>query len=278
MKVAQILSTIPDALPAEYAAGAGAAAGQRAADGLVASSAAAWPASSGRTGSRKFTDLRPGSRRRRQPRPGAPRHPARRHARSPASCNIPDMPSTVDADLKQLKLAMSVYKRIDSVIDGDDIYAEIADRLREELDYLREASQMRLYRHHAARPRRRERARARCRSCTTKRLLTMTWLDGTPIQRWIDEDPPLEERNHLATRAVPRLVRAVLPLRRHPRRPAPRQLPGPRRQRPEPARFRRHPRVPAQLRPRRDRPLRGDPRRRHRQGAPRLRELGLPRT
>ena len=35
---------------------------------------------------------------------------------------------------------MSVYKRIDKVIEGDDIYAEIAERLREELDYQREAS------------------------------------------------------------------------------------------------------------------------------------------
>ena len=41
---------------------------------------------------------------------------------------------------------MSVYKRIDSVIQGDDIYAEIAERLREELDYEREAAQLRLYR------------------------------------------------------------------------------------------------------------------------------------
>ena len=55
----------------------------------------------------------------------------------------PDMPSTVDADLKQLKLAMSVYKRIDRVIEGDEIYAEIAERLREELDYEREAAQLR---------------------------------------------------------------------------------------------------------------------------------------
>ncbi|MGI4809818.1 MAG: AarF/UbiB family protein, partial [Janthinobacterium lividum] len=33
---------------------------------------------------------------------------------------------------------------------------------------------------------------------TTKRLLTMSWLNGTPIQQWIDSDPPQEARNQLA--------------------------------------------------------------------------------
>ena len=57
----------------------------------------------------------------------------------------PDMASTVEADLRQLKLAMAVYHRIDNAIQHDDIYEELAERLREELDYLREAAQMRLY-------------------------------------------------------------------------------------------------------------------------------------
>ena len=57
----------------------------------------------------------------------------------------PDMPSTVDADLRQLRLAMGVFKRVEKTIDIEDVYTEIAERLREELDYLREAAQMRLY-------------------------------------------------------------------------------------------------------------------------------------
>jgi predicted unusual protein kinase regulating ubiquinone biosynthesis (AarF/ABC1/UbiB family) len=57
----------------------------------------------------------------------------------------PDMPSIFEADLKQLKMAMAVYRRMDNAIIQDDIYVELAERLREELDYLREASQMRLY-------------------------------------------------------------------------------------------------------------------------------------
>ena len=72
-----------------------------------------------------------------------------------------------------------------------------AARLREELDYLREAAQMRLYgimlrdepRVSVPRP---------TEGYCTPRLLTMTWLEGTALQRRIDEDPPQEVRNELA--------------------------------------------------------------------------------
>jgi predicted unusual protein kinase regulating ubiquinone biosynthesis (AarF/ABC1/UbiB family) len=33
---------------------------------------------------------------------------------------------------------------------------------------------------------------------STKRLLTMTWLDGRPLMRRLEEDPPQEERNAIA--------------------------------------------------------------------------------
>jgi predicted unusual protein kinase regulating ubiquinone biosynthesis (AarF/ABC1/UbiB family) len=33
---------------------------------------------------------------------------------------------------------------------------------------------------------------------TTPRLLTMTWLEGAALQRWLDTDPPLEARNRVA--------------------------------------------------------------------------------
>ena len=109
----------------------------------------------------------------------------------------PDMPSTVDADLRQLRLAMSVYKRIDSVIQGDDIYIEIAERLREELDYQREAAQMKLY-GIMLRGVDSVTVPEPVEAMTTKRLLTMTWLDGKALQKRIDEEPPLEVRNSIA--------------------------------------------------------------------------------
>ena len=74
-------------------------------------------------------------------------HRARLPDGTDVACKLqyPDMPSTVEADLRQLKLAMAVYHRMDNAIHQDEIYKELRERLREELDYLREAAQMRLY-------------------------------------------------------------------------------------------------------------------------------------
>ncbi|MBV9538190.1 MAG: AarF/ABC1/UbiB kinase family protein, partial [Acidisphaera sp.] len=85
----------------------------------------------------------------------------------------------------------------DNAIHQDDIYEELSVRLREELDYRREAAQMRLYgimladetRVHIPRP---------FAELSTGRLLTMTWLEGGALLRRIDENPPQEERNRIA--------------------------------------------------------------------------------
>ena len=47
----------------------------------------------------------------------------------------PDMISTVDADLKQLKIIFALYGTWDKTIKTDDIYNELSQRLKEELDY-----------------------------------------------------------------------------------------------------------------------------------------------
>jgi predicted unusual protein kinase regulating ubiquinone biosynthesis (AarF/ABC1/UbiB family) len=109
----------------------------------------------------------------------------------------PDMPSTVEADLRQLKLAMAIYHRMDNAIRHGDIYTELAERLREELDYRREAAQMRLYRRllaeepmvHVPDP---------IAGYCSERLLTMTWLDGQGLMRWLADDPPQAARNGVA--------------------------------------------------------------------------------
>ena len=195
MKVAQILSTIPDVLPAEYSA-------------ELAQLQANAPSMGWNFVRRRMAgELGPDWQQRftafTQTAAAAASLGQVHRATLPdgreVACKLqyPDMPSTVDADLRQLRVAMSLYKRIDSVIQGDDIYTEIAERLREELDYEREAAQMRLYglmlqavpsvTIPEAIP-----------ELTTKRLLTMSWLDGRPLQARIDDEPPLEVRNEIA--------------------------------------------------------------------------------
>ncbi|MBV8914527.1 MAG: AarF/ABC1/UbiB kinase family protein, partial [Acetobacteraceae bacterium] len=195
MKVAQILSTVPDVLPAEYAAEL---------SQLQANAPPmGWSFVRRRMAGELGPDWRSKFRSFGQTAAAAASlgqvHRATLLDGREVACKLqyPDMRSTVEADLKQLKLAMGLYRRIDSVIQGDEIYAEIAERLREELDYEREAAQLRLYRImlgdvptvSVPEP---------ISAYTTKRLLTMTWLDGVPMQRRIDENPPLEVRNAIA--------------------------------------------------------------------------------
>ncbi|HYZ42336.1 MAG TPA: AarF/UbiB family protein, partial [Stellaceae bacterium] len=82
-------------------------------------------------------------------------------------------------------------------VTTDEIHAEISERLREELDYEREAAHLRLYRlilrdePKVAVPR-------PIAELSTLRLLTMTWLEGAPILE--TAKAPLAQRNEIALR------------------------------------------------------------------------------
>lgn len=107
----------------------------------------------------------------------------------------PDMQSAVDADLNQLGLVFSIHRRLDQTVDTREIYAEIRARLVEELDYEREAAHMRLYAAiFADEPR--ITVPDVVEELSTKRLLTMNWLDGAPLLSF--RDHTLAERNAIA--------------------------------------------------------------------------------
>ena len=109
----------------------------------------------------------------------------------------PDMNSAVEADLKQLRLAMSIYQRYDNAINASEIYKELSARIREELDYIREGRNMALYRLMLAKE---ETVHVPdlIETASTDRLLSMTWLDGVPILDFIKNNPELEMRNLVA--------------------------------------------------------------------------------
>jgi predicted unusual protein kinase regulating ubiquinone biosynthesis (AarF/ABC1/UbiB family) len=97
----------------------------------------------------------------------------------------PNMDAAVQSDVRQLKAALRVQRGFDSTIDTREIGEEIAARLAEELDYRREAAHIRLYRNMLAdtpdiavpEP---------VTALSTRRLLTMTWLEGRPILEFTD--------------------------------------------------------------------------------------------
>ena len=195
MKVAQLLATIPEALPKEYV------------EELVQLQANApamgWPFVKRRMAGELGTDWQ---RRFRVFDRTAARaaslgqvHRAEALDGTVLACKLqyPDMASAVEADLRQLKIAMGLYERYDRAVTTAEIHAEIADRLREELDYQREAAHMRLY-GDILRDEPGIAVPQPIPELSTRRLLTMTWLDGAPI---LDTaEAPIARRNQVALR------------------------------------------------------------------------------
>jgi predicted unusual protein kinase regulating ubiquinone biosynthesis (AarF/ABC1/UbiB family) len=194
MKVAQLLSTIPDALPPEYAAELAKLQSQAPPMGwafvkrrMSAELGADWQG--------KFAQF--------EHHPAAAAslgqvHRARSHDGSEVACKLqyPDMQSAVEADLQQLGLLFAIQRRMDPAIDTSEIAQEIGARIREELDYRREAKHVVLYRAMLAgndlirvpRP---------WPELSTGRLLTLDWLEG---RRMLDhKEDTLAVRNRLAT-------------------------------------------------------------------------------
>lgn len=193
MKVAQMMATIPDALPAEYAAELA----------QLQSNAPAMGKPFVRR--RMAAELGPDWQARFQDFPLDPEaaaslgqvHRARLADGRTVACKLqyPGIESAVEADLSQLKLILGLYRRWDRAIDTSQIQREIAERLREELDYGREARHMALYRAIlAGEPQ--VSVPEVYPEISTNRLLTMSWLEGRPFLSC--KGLPQEARDELA--------------------------------------------------------------------------------
>lgn len=195
MKVAQMLSTIPDFLPAEYAVELSQLQAQAPAMG--------WPfvkrrmrAELGPDWQDKFEAF--GKEASHAASLGQV-HRATLPGGREVACKLqyPDMSSAVEADVGQLKNLLGLFRRMDGSIDPREMVEEISDRLREELDYKRERQHMQLYRQMLGEkdfvtiPEPVE-------DLSTDRLLTMDWVTGEPLSAF--EDAPQDVRNDIARR------------------------------------------------------------------------------
>ncbi len=194
MKVAQLLATIPDALPVEYA------------NELIKLQSQAPPmgwafvkrrmqAELGAGWQTKFKEF--------EHHPAAAASLGQVHravalngAEMACKLQYPDMQSAVEADLSQLGLLFSIRKRFDPAIDSTEIAVEIAARLREELDYGREARHVALYRR-MLKDETGIRVPQVWPELSTGRLLTMDWLEGRKLLE--HKGDALGVRNKLAT-------------------------------------------------------------------------------
>jgi predicted unusual protein kinase regulating ubiquinone biosynthesis (AarF/ABC1/UbiB family) len=194
MKVAQLMATIPDLLPPEYATE------------LQKLQSEAPPMGWAFVKRRMNAELGPDWQSKFESfehRPAAAAslgqvHRARSLDGAELACKLqyPDMQSAVEADLQQLEWLLALRRRFDTAIDTSEIGKEIGARVREELDYRREAKHVALYRGMldgvdivrvpSAWP-----------ELSTGRLLTLDWLDGTRMLA--HKNDPLAVRNALAT-------------------------------------------------------------------------------
>ena len=193
MKVAQLMATIPDALPDEYV--------QELKQLQSDAPPMGWPfvrrrmaAELGGDWRRRFAEF---EREAAHAASLGQVHRATGHDGAQLACKLqyPDMSAAVEADLTQLDLVFRIYARADKAVDTSNIHAEISARLREELDYELEGKHMALYRAMlGAEPG--VHVPERVAELSTDRLLTMSWLDGAPLMSFADA--PLEVRNAVA--------------------------------------------------------------------------------
>ncbi len=108
----------------------------------------------------------------------------------------PDMASAVEADLRQLGLILSMFEKYDQAIRTGEIRAEIAERLHEELDYVQEARHAALYADMLAGEGDAVAVPRVVQPLSTARLLTTAWLDGAPILDFANAKT--EVRNRIA--------------------------------------------------------------------------------
>jgi len=193
MKVAQLAATVPDVLPPEYAFE------------LQKLQSDAPPMGWAFVKRRMRAELGEGWAERFKDFEHAPAaaaslgqvHRATAEDGAKLACKLqyPDMQSAVEADLGQLNMLLSVQRRFSPEIDTREIMQELGERLREELDYAREAAHMRLYRAMLSGTDD-VRVPEFLSDLSTKRLLTMTWLEGEPLLSYAGRSQ--EERNRIA--------------------------------------------------------------------------------
>ena len=193
MKVGQILATIPEALPAEYA---------RDFQQLQSNAPPmGWSFVKRRMKSELGADWESKFRSFEHEAAAAASLGQVHRAVTPDGRNVacklqyPDMGSAIQADLNQLKIIFSIYERYDSAIQTQYIHEELAARLYEELDYHREARHCKMYAAMLA-----DEAGVHVPDVidelSTGRLLTSGWLDGEKILNFVDAHA--DERNELA--------------------------------------------------------------------------------
>jgi predicted unusual protein kinase regulating ubiquinone biosynthesis (AarF/ABC1/UbiB family) len=193
MKVAQLMATVPDALPPEYA------------EELQKLQSEAPPMGWAFVKRRMQSELGPGWESRFRSFDKTPAaaaslgqvHRAVSLGGEPLAVKLqyPDMQSAVEADLTQLQVLFALHRQMDTAINTSEIFKEIGARIREELDYDREAKHALLYAD-VLKDEPLVRVPGVHKDLSTKRLLTLGWLTGNKLLTY--KNHPQEDRNRIS--------------------------------------------------------------------------------
>ncbi len=195
MKVAQILATIPDALPKEYV--------NELSHLQADAPSMGWLFVKRRMkaelGENWLTNFKNFDKQASAAASLGQVHFAESFEGKELACKLqyPDMGSAVQADLKQLKLIFSLYEKYDAAISTEAIHEELSDRLKEELDYSHEIKNLKLYRHMLS-----DQSEITLpdpiQDLSTNRLLIMTRVHGLKIMDFITNNSGIKMRNQVA--------------------------------------------------------------------------------
>ena len=194
MKVAQILSTIPDALPKEYAKHLSMLQAEAPAMGWLFVKRR-MRTELGEGWEKKFIKFEKNANK--AASLGQVHQAIDKKSKKLLACKLqyPNMDTTITADLKQLKIILKIYKQIESTIDTEEIYLELKDRLYEEVDYKNEFKNI-IYYHNIFKDYNNVNIPTPDASLSTERLISMKWLDGKPLNTFYSSNQNI--RNKIA--------------------------------------------------------------------------------
>lgn len=122
-------------------------------------------------------------------------HKARTQSGQDIACKLqyPDMESVIQGDLTQLNLFLKMYGAVSGALDTRDIFEEISEKLKEELNYSLEAENQTFF-HTIFAHNEVITVPKVLPELSTNRLLTMEWVSGKSLMTMLNEPVSVRER------------------------------------------------------------------------------------
>lgn len=127
--------------------------------------------------------------------------------RAAVKVQFPGVDKTIDSDLALLRSLVSAYLRFrGKQLPLDELFAELSQNLKREADYRKEAQSLEAYREHFAGDERFVIPQV-FSDWSTRRVLALSYEEGTPLKRWFQQDPTPQERQRFGELVLELLIK-----------------------------------------------------------------------